>query len=48
MQTTKKAWTKGEVDAFSEWDQKRGKGELGAPMHFNNVDELMNWLHAEK
>jgi len=48
MQQTVRKWTVEEVKAFSDWDKKRKSGQLGAPMRFNTVDELMKWLHAKK
>ncbi len=40
-------WTDQEVQAFKTWNEKRSSGGLGKPMRFNNVDSLMNWLHAK-
>jgi len=44
--TTVKKWTPKEVERFSEWDQKRKSGQLGTPMHFNNVKDLRAWLDS--
>jgi hypothetical protein len=45
MQTARK-WTVQEVNAFGEWNDKRKNGQLGAPMHFKTVDDLVSWLNA--
>lgn len=37
-------WTEEEIKGFKEWDKKRKKGELGAPIVFKSAKELRKWL----
>ena len=48
MQQVSRKWTVDEVKGFSKWEQARNDDQLGAPVTFNTVDELMDWLHAKQ
>lgn len=41
-----KVWTTKEVCDFLEWDYKRKNNELGSPLHFKTVPELVDWLES--
>ena len=41
-----KEWTTQEVCNFLEWDYKRKNNQLGSPITFKSVPELLTWLES--